>query len=151
MNKRLLWLLSLPLIFGHCTHPVEHNGLVLSVGENPYLADSQIQDQISKIDFLVIDTSEALLRDIRKIIVDEDLSIVFPGKDEQGILIVNSAGRINGKINYRGGGPGEYRNITDFTYNFKTKEIILLDIVTKSVYAYDLRGKFKCIHPTNPS
>lgn len=143
MNKRFLWLLSLPLIIWHCTHPIENNGPALSVCESPYLKYSQIQDQISKVDFLVIDTTEALLNDIRKIIVDKDLSIIFPGKVEQGIMIVNSEGKINGKINYLGGGPGEYKYITDFTYNFKTKEILLFDAVTRSIYAYDLKGKFK--------
>ena len=143
MKKIIPWLLSLPLIFGHCTHPIENIGSTLSVCESPYLKDYQIQDQISKVDFLVIDTTQALLSDIRKIIVDDDLSFVFPGKVEQGILIVNSEGKINGKINYLGGGPGEYIDITDFTYNFNTKEIILLDIVTKNVYAYDLKGKFR--------
>ena len=143
MSKNLFLLFFLPFIFGHCTHPAENNGSTLSVCEGPYLSDNQIQDQISKVDFLVIDTTQALLSNITKIIVDDDLSIVFPGKMEQGILIVNSEGKINGKINYLGGGPGEYKDITDFTYNFKTHEIILLDIVTKSVYAYDLKGKFK--------
>jgi hypothetical protein len=143
MKKTILLLLSMLPIFMHCTRPAENNSLALSVCESPLLKDSQIQDQISKVDFLVIDTTEALLSSIRKIIVDKELSIIFPGKNEQGILIVNSKGKMNGKINYLGGGPGEYIDITDFTYNFKTKEIIILDIVTKSVYAYDLKGKFK--------
>lgn len=104
--------------------------------------NDELNHFIERIEFTIIDTTQIYCTRINKIISDDSLLIILIGRERRQIIITNCNGLIKGNIDYLGQGPGEYKQITDFTYNYKAKEIIVYDIVSKSLYGYNLEGQF---------
>jgi len=103
---------------------------------------NSFKEMIDEMEFIIIDTMETTFSKIDKIIVNDSINILLVGKVHKQVLVCNRSGKLIGKIDRLGGGPGEYKKINDITYNYQTGEIIIWDIVTTSLYAFDISGKF---------
>ncbi|TSA37314.1 MAG: 6-bladed beta-propeller [Porphyromonadaceae bacterium] len=126
-----------------CVRKTENSKMELKINDAEMINGDGLNKYIDKLDFTIVDTTVMYFTLIDKIIVDDSLLITLVGKERKEIAIVDKGGHLYGRIDCLGSGPGEYKQISDCTYNFKTKEIIVYDIVTKSLYSYNLRGQFK--------
>lgn len=140
--KKIVFIMLLCVFLLGCKRNPEGSGIEIKVANAEMMNEDRLYEFVDKLEFTVIDTTLTYFTYINKIIVDDSLLIILVGKERKEIVIVDKAGHLNGRIDYLGGGPGEYKQITDFSYNFTTNEIILYDIVTKSLFSYDLKGNF---------
>ena len=126
-----------------CVRKDENSRIGINILDAEMISDDDLNRYIDKLDFTIVDTTLLYFTQIDKIIVDDSLLIILAGRERKEIFIVDMSGHLFGKIDYLGGGPGEYKQITDYTFNFKTKEIIVYDMATRGLYSYNLRGQFK--------
>jgi len=126
-----------------CVRKTGNSKMEIKILDAEMINDDGLNRYIDKLDFTIVDTTLLYFSQIDKIIVDDSLLINLVGRERKVIVIVDKGGHLYGKIDYLGGGPGEYKQITDYTFNFKTKEIIVYDMATRGLYSYNLRGQFK--------
>src|SRR3989339_1549400 len=141
MNKVSL-LSCIILLILSCDNKGKYSEQGITLSNIEFVRNSEIQRYIKNIDFFVIDTTKLLISSINKMVVDNDCYILQIGKVHNEIVILKKDGSIIGRIDRKGSGPGEYKDLTDFTYNFRKKEILIFDILSKSIYSYSLNGNF---------
>lgn len=83
---------------------------------------------------------EALLSDVRKIVVDDSLLFVYNKGFKPCILVFDSKGNMQNKIGDYGHAKNEYVFIDDFTVNKKNKEVIVMS--QRKILKYDYKGNF---------
>lgn len=102
-------------------------------------------DSIYSFDKLIqLETNElCFITELTKVVVTPDSLLSILDKKQQSIFIFNFSGEFLTAIKRLGGGPEEYRNIKDFTYNPVENSIVVLDLGTQSLLHYSLpTGKF---------
>ncbi|WP_106829410.1 6-bladed beta-propeller [Parabacteroides pacaensis] len=82
-------------------------------------------------------SNDCLLRDIKKLLLDEDNNIYILDNKGNGIFKFDSQGNFIRQISRKGNGPGEYRKIYDF--DIDKNQVVLLG---ETLMYFDLEGKF---------
>ena len=82
-------------------------------------------------------SNDFLLRDVRKLLLDEKNNFYILDSRGNGIFKFNSQGEFIKQISRKGNGPGEYTKIYDF--DIDKNNVILL---SETLLYYDLEGKF---------
>lgn len=95
--------------------------------ESTYLPDRFIQLET---------TDSTALSSLSKVLVTEDSIIMILDEKQQSIFLFSLEGEFLNVIRKLGGGPEEYRNIKDFTYDKSENSIVVLDIGTQSLIYY---------------
>ena len=142
INTLFVALILAAIVFS-CTRRIDNTKSDIEIHAAEIINDEGLTKYIDDVCFTIVDTTLLYYSMVNKIIIDDSLLIILVGKERKEIVIVNKDGHLHGRIDFKGSGPGEYKQISDCTYNFKTKEILIYDIVTKSIYSYNLRGQFK--------
>lgn len=89
---------------------------------------------------LLEDSEDALFAKINKIEVSD--SYIFVLERERGLYLFDKNGKFIRTIGRKGGGPGEFISLSDFSINENKKEISLLDRRTQTVIKYTFEGKY---------
>ena len=141
MKKYVVFLALLGSILS-CARTTENSKVEIDIQSAEMISSDSLNMLVDQLDFIIVDTAQIYFSLVRKIISDDSIMIILVGKNRKEIVIMDQYGHLNARIDYIGSGPGEYKNITDITYNFKTKEIIVFDIVSKNLYTYNLKGQY---------
>jgi len=94
---------------------------------------------------------ECLIGHIGNIYINDNYIIIFDDyPSNQSVFVFHRDGHFSHKIGNRGGGPGEYISISDFTVDEQNQEIYILDPNTFEIKKYYLQnGKFIGSIPIN--
>lgn len=141
--KKYILVITLFLALLSCERMNDTNRMEINVNEAEIVNDEDLNKYIEELDFFIVDTTQIIFNQVNKIISDDSFIILLTGKGRKEVIVIDKDSKLFGRINYYGGGPGEFKNINDITYNFKTKEIIIYDIVSRSLFSYDLKGTFR--------
>ena len=97
---------------------------------------------VDSISYIRLETSDECL--IGKIadVTFSDENIFVLDEYKQVIWIFNKKGKYLTQIAKKGNGPGEYTKISQIEYDKVTKQILALDLWTKTILYYDLNGNF---------
>jgi len=83
-----------------------------------------------------------VIGNIDKIIHTENKIIIMDSYITKSIYIFDTDGKINSVINKSGRGPGEYTELTDFTFDSNDNNILIFCGATHKLLFYSLDGKF---------
>lgn len=86
-------------------------------------------------------TGSCLIGEISDVAISQDRTFVFD-KRQQTIWIFDRNGKYIDKISKQGDGPGEYLQITQFEYDAKNNQIIVLSPWKKALLFYTSEGEY---------
>lgn len=121
----------------------QYNLTAISVNiETPIIND--FDSIYTFVKFVPLETNESsFITELTKVVVTPDSLLGVLDKKQQAIFIFDFSGKFLTAIKKLGGGPEEYRNIKDITYNPEENSIVVLDLGTQSLLHYSLpTGKF---------
>jgi len=113
--------------------------------EIPRMKDTVMfcSDFCSRVDYIPLEaTEQSLIGELSKVIVASDGSIIAFDFSNSILLRFGSDGRFLNRIGSVGRKDNEYIQLTDFTYNSYSDEIIAWDNPTHTLMYYDLEGNF---------
>lgn len=112
--------------------------------------------QQNKSSFFLLDTiSNALIGEITKMAVCNEKIIIFDQLIRKQVLVFDKTGHFLYPIGQVGQAPGEYTEITDFTYSEADDLLFILDSRTRKImvyqlstgmFAYSIDYKHNCFH-----
>lgn len=88
------------------------------------------------VKIISLDNSEVTLADIVKIQGADNFIYILD--QAQQLYMFNNDGKLLQKIGSKGGGPGEYTDISDFTIDYDRGYIYALEFRVQAIYIYDL-------------
>lgn len=144
MNKyRIItyWLLLLTLSIS-CSKNEQQGGVSIDLlnGVNDSLGYSLFVDSIENLKLDATDS--CLIGRIKDMAISRERLFLFD-EQQQTIWIFNREGRYLNKISKKGDGPGEYARISQFEYDDKNNQIIVLSPWKKVLMFYSPEGEYK--------
>ncbi len=155
INSKFSIVLLLTIFLISCNNEKEqHSTIGSAISENKYI--TLYLDEIEGINNLKLSsvflsarpiilelTDNSIIGSINKMQVIEDKLIILDKSRAKSLFVFNKDGKFLYKVGERGGGPGEYTGISDFTIDIDRKIIFLMDENRQIINAYDLMdGKF---------
>ena len=125
--------------------------LVIDVDKAEVVESIPLSELCAQMKTIILETNEhALITNVGSLQVHKDLIIVKDEKDffdnsrrETGVYAFNREGKFIRKYGNRGGGPGEYISVNDFTIDTENEIIYLLDDDASQILKYEIySGKF---------
>src|SRR6218665_46199 len=105
--------------------------------------EENVTEFFKEVKFIKLESSEEnLIGEITKMVFSVG-RIYILDRFTQTIFIFDMQGKLITKIRNVGEGPGEYRNLQDFTLDSEKKELVIYDISHQKFLFYDLNGKYK--------
>ena len=108
----------------------------IHVGNPENVFISEIFDSISYIP-LKDSESHSLMSEVSKLEKVDSLFFILD-KNVQKLYIYNDSGSFLKTVGRIGQGPGEYVTISDFSVDYKKKEILILDRSGRKIIKYDI-------------
>ena len=112
----------------------------IHVGNPENVFISEIFDSISYIP-LKDSESHSLMSEVSKLEKVDSLFFILD-KNVQKLYIYNDSGSFLKTVGRIGQGPGEYVTISDFSVDYKKKEILILDRSGRKIIKYDILGNY---------
>lgn len=144
MKQLTFILFTLSLFCVSCFQPKpkhEHSGTLLDLN-NSSNESVTCSDIIDVCDWIMLDSSSnCLLKSIERLDFYNGNYYVLDRFSYCKIFVFDSRGKLLKTIGTKGGGPGEYSEIQDFTID-KTNGILYILAKPSEVYAYDYNGNF---------
>jgi hypothetical protein len=133
------------LVFFHffsCSKKENYNLTTIKVKvENKY-SKGDFDNYFSSSDIIALETTkESIIGNIDRI-SSFDSKFFILDKRSRSITIFNNKGKFLNKICKLGEGPGEYKNLIDFTVDTNRKQLILLTHAPNRVLVYNYEGEF---------
>ncbi|SDT52155.1 6-bladed beta-propeller protein [Mucilaginibacter mallensis] len=109
-----------------------------------YQKDSiNISTLVDSISYTPLETNDnCLIGDIDKMFYDGRRIIILDKRKAQSVFIFEKTGKFHAKINFLGKGPGKYAGIEDVAVDYRTGNIILLDLSDNKIITYDQDSHF---------
>ena len=136
--------LILILIFISCQKNVESVGIANNSLSEIHIKESSkkesLKDYIGKIDVIKLNTDLNIVSASKVKYFENEY--YFLDKKTSQLIVFDENGNFKHQIGKRGGGPEEYKKITDFEIDKKNKLILLLSNYDKALFKYALDGTF---------
>ncbi len=101
---------------------------------------------VKTIEFIVLEnTQESFLSRVNRVFTYNNAYYIFDDRLEK-ILVFSSKGNFIRSIGTIGGGPSEYKDVSDVVFDYNSKRIKALDIERSRLISYDLDGNFVNYH-----
>lgn len=115
---------------------------------NPEAArEYKTSELFDSLRYIVLEDKEnSLISDIGKIELYDSVFYISDVKAKK-ILCFNREGKFLQAIGKIGQGPGEYVQLSDFTFDYKNRELLLLDRSTRRILCYSLAGECQRMIP----
>ena len=137
----LIFFILFEQILSSCSSNMDPENTIL-IDDAEKIGSSQIIEMIEEVNLIKVETSDAILGRINKVIEHKDKIYLLHGLRKKQLTIINSKGELINTIDRIGSGPGEYKDLTDFALNEVKNWIIILDVTMKKLVIYGLDGHY---------
>jgi len=140
--KKKLFFFALLSYFSIC-YPAAQNVVKIEVNPKELLyGECKLNDLVESIEYTPLETNDkCLIGQIANFDITERYIVVYCSKSEK-IYLFHRNGRFICQVGSRGGGPGEYLNITGLFIDEIRNRIIIMSRYQRKQLNYDLKGKF---------
>lgn len=137
LTTQIFFMVSLVFIFS-CTKKIESKSIIrVDINQRDNIS---LVKMFTKIELIPLETTEeSIIKSIGSVKYD-NMQFYILDFSTSSILIFDNKGNYLSKINNRGSGPNEYKNISDFTIN--KNQIELLDPIDQCLLKYTTDGVF---------
>lgn len=98
---------------------------------------------IDDYQLIFLETNEnCLIGEIKKVYLTDSLIFILDSFRTNKLLLYDKKGKFIKQISKRGGGPGEYTEVTDFYFDKTNKHIIIFDQFKSSLMYFSTQGEF---------
>lgn len=138
-SKVIVYLIYVVFILLGCSKETSKEGSVILVDESKKQETALLSDIAENIEVISLETPKNILfGEIGHIKTTDNYIGLFDEEQTKSVTLFNHKGKFINQLRKVGQGPGEYTNITDFTFNTKDNIIFTYDRDSKSIFMYSL-------------
>lgn len=119
------------------------NGLTTIDVITPWSDSILASELVDSISYVPLETTEnCLIGDIDKLFFANERIIIVDKSKAVSIFVFEKNGKFHSKVSALGKGPGEYLGINDVAIDYRTGNILLLDLSNRKILTYNQDGTF---------